>query len=225
MVTSILSKVALFSGMNKKQLKRLSKLGVIKKFKARESVFSEQETGDAFYVIIKGLVKIFKRSSVGEHKTLVILKEGDFFGEMAELDKPYRSASAQVIVESELLVFYKKAFEKIISNYPRITVNLMQTMSARLREADEQIKNLVFQNTAGRLAVALLDLSTKYGNKTAKGIEINVKLSHRDIADLVGSSRELVTKVMNQFKHIGCIRIEHGKMYIINKRRLKDCIY
>lgn len=225
-VLKILAKVPIFKGLDSKVLKSVLKKAQLQTFKKRKYILSEQEKGDAFYVIVSGLVKIFKKSSVGEQKTLTILKEGDFFGEMAELDSPIRSANAQAMVDTEVLVVPRNMFQKILHDHSQVMINILHALSARLRAADEQIRDLVFQNATGRVAIALFTLAEKYGVKSREGVKINIRLTQNELADLVGSAREIVARVIGTLRRNGSIQIhENGIIIICDKKKLRECIY
>jgi CRP-like cAMP-binding protein len=143
---------------------------------------------------------------------------------MAELDQPVRSASVQAIDEVEVLVLDQKQFIILLQRNPDMMMSILRTLSARLRAADEQIKNLVFQNVYGRLAITLIDLSTRYGIKQGRAIKIGINLSQDELAQLIGSSREIVNKALQLFQRQRLIEVKRNSLLILNKEGLRKCI-
>jgi len=219
-----LRNVPLFSHLNFKQLRRIAQLLHYRKYLKKQTIFSEKDYGDAFYIILSGIVKIFKLAPDGRKKTLAILKENDFFGEMAELDKAERSANAQAFTDAEVFKIKRHDFESFLKINPRIAIQMLQTLSARLRRADEQIKNLVFQTVSGRVAYTLLDLAEKYGKKIRQGIKIALYLTHKEIAELVGNPREVVSKTIGELEKKDYITYLDKQVVITNKEALKKIV-
>jgi len=217
---SILKRVPLFSKIADKELEKIAEIFHLKKYRKDEDIFSEGEVGDALYILVSGAVKVFRRSSDGRIKTLAILEKGDFLGEMAILDREIRSANVKAVEDTEMLVIDRRDFEASLTSNPQIAFKIMETLSARLRDADKQIESLTFQNVSGRLVIALLDLAEKHGIKTDKGIKIDMELTHQELAEMVGTAREVVSRILNDFRKTGCIEIEKHYITITDKEQL-----
>lgn len=221
--TGYLKKVPLFSEISGPDLRRIEKIGTIRRFRPDERIFAEDTAGDRLYVVLSGRVKIF--SSFGKrNKTLAYLEKGEFFGEMSLLDRELRSASSVALEECELLVISKQDFRALIERFPRISLQIMKTLSQRLRQADREIESLAFGHVLGRVAAALLELSEKYGEKTPSGLRIRMPLNHRDIADIAGTGREMVSRILNRFRRLQCISYGPTYLTITNAAKLKEWI-
>ncbi len=213
-----LKEVALFNGLDNAQLRDVARISVLRRYKKGEYVFKENTPGNALYIIVSGIVKIFKVSKQGRRKTLALLKKGDFFGEMAGLDRQARSANAQALEDVEVLIIRQETFEKSLKRNPGIAINIMETLCARLRSADSQIEDLAFRNVMGRIGTTLLELAQKHGIRTKDGIRIDLKLSHREIAEMAGTARELATKVLARLKRNGCLKVIDNQIYIVPRK-------
>ncbi len=222
---SILKRVPLFSKIEDKELQKIAEISHLKKYKKDEDIFSEGEEGDALYILISGVVKVFRTSSDGRIKTLALLQKGDFLGEMAILEKEIRSANVRAVEDAEMLVINKRDFAASLAGNPQLAFRIMETLCARLRDADQQIESLTFQNVSGRLVIALLDLAEKHGVKTDKGIKINMELTHQELSEMVGTAREVVSRILNDFRKTNCIDIEKHYITITNKEELKRMLY
>ncbi len=222
---SILKRVPLFSKIEDKELQKIAEISHLKKYKKDEDIFSEGEEGDALYILISGVVKVFRTSSDGRIKTLALLQKGDFLGEMAILEKEIRSANVRAVEDAEMLVINKRDFAASLAGNPQLAFRIMETLCARLRDADQQIESLTFQNVSGRLVIALLDLAEKHGVKTDKGIKINMELTHQELSEMVGTAREVVSRILHDFRKTNCIDIEKHYITITNKEELKRMLY
>ncbi len=221
---SLLKKVPVFSGITNNDVNIIAKSLIKKKYPKGAHLFKENEEGKSLYVIIHGLVKIYTADKSGRLKTLAYLKDGDFFGEMAMLDQEKRSASALVIEDAEVFALSRGIVKKILLDNPQIALKLLKALSVRLRYCDKQIEDLTFRNLPGRVASALLDLAAKYGVKTPAGVRLNLKLTHQDLADIVGTAREVVTSVLGDFRESGCVEDINKHILIVNANELRSWI-
>ena len=220
-----LRKVPLFADIDEKEINQIIPIITEKKLKRDQYLFFENDIGNELFLITSGIIKIFKSDKKsGKIKTLTYLKKGDFFGEMAMLDEEIRSASAQVIEDANVYIISGKKFKDIMLKKPKTALKITKTLSARLRAADQQINDLTFRDIPGRVATTLMSLSEKYGKKTDKGIKISVKLTHQELAEIVGTAREVVTSILSAFKKANCIDIDKHYITIINKDELSTWI-
>jgi len=217
---SYLKNVPLFTEFDNRGLRILQKIARIANFKKGEKIFDENASGDRLYIVLSGRVKIFAASGV-KKKTLAYLEKGEFFGEMALLDMQPRSASSIAMEPSELLVIKKKDFQRLIKDYPEISLQIMKTISKRLRQADKEIEALTFGDVLGRIASTLLQLSAKYGEITENGCEIKMPLNHRDIAEIAGTGREMVSRTLNRFRRLKLISYNDRSLRVIDGQKLK----
>ncbi|OCL26734.1 cAMP-binding protein [Orenia metallireducens] len=203
--------------MDDKELEELSKITYQKFYDKNEIIFLEGEVGDAIYLILDGLIKVFRTVESGREKTLALLGQWDFFGEMALLDKSVRSASIQAIKTSQLLVIDREKFNNLLLKFPQISLKIIVTLSNRLREANNQIKALTFKSVKERLHLVLLDLADRYGEESKDGIVITKKITHQELANLVGTTRETITKLLNELIEGGLIIVKKRYLILIDE--------
>ncbi len=221
---ALLRKVPIFSGISAKDLNAIAKTMTLKKYVKGAYLFFEKEEGKTLYVIIHGLIKIFTADKSGRIKTLTYLKDGDFFGEMAMLDHEKRSASALVVEDAEVFALNRKDVQKELLDNPLIALKLLRTLSSRLRYCDKQIEDLTFRNLPGRVASTLLDLAARYGKKTPAGIKLDLKLTHQDLADIIGTAREVITSILGDFREAGCVLDIDKHLIIKDEKSLRSWI-
>ena len=143
-----LKRIPIFTNIHGEGLKRIADIAQEKVFEAGKVIFHENEMGDVLYIIKKGSVQIFKILGSGQEKTLAVLHEQAFFGEMSILDNSPRSASAKATEDSTLLAVDKESFKEVVNEYPEIAFEIFKVFSQRLREANKEIQNLSEQASA-----------------------------------------------------------------------------
>ncbi|MBU2530161.1 MAG: cyclic nucleotide-binding domain-containing protein, partial [Elusimicrobia bacterium] len=155
---TLLKKVPFFKKLNNRALEKLFSIAKIKKFDKGEIVFHKTEIGNNFFVVDSGKIKIFTAIGTTKKKTFAFLEKGDFFGEMSLLGSKTRSASAQAVADSVLLVINRLNFKKLLVKNPDFTLNLLQTLVIRLNTSNTEIENMLFHNILGRLAWKIIEL-------------------------------------------------------------------
>ena len=153
---------------------------------------------------------------------LGILSEGDFFGEMSILDGQARSATVVAIDDADLLVIRRDDFLKMLKEYPQIAINLLKELAMRLRRADAQIKSLSLQDAAGKVASTILRLADDAGRIKHGMVEISELPLQQDLANMSGTSRETISRVIKSLCQEGYLKKEGGKLIILDYNRFKE---
>lgn len=196
-----------------------------KTYPAGGVIFKEGDIGEEMFIIQSGQIKITKRTAE-EEKTLVILSEGDFFGEMAVIDREPRSASAVAISETKCIVLNQEVFESTMQNNIHIVKKILRNMSARLRDANKQIENLLLKDHNHRIANTLTLLAKKHGTKTENGIVMDFPLTAVELANSAGLAGELekVKDIVSKLERAKVIRLNDGKISITSLENLDKFI-
>ena len=143
MSISILKKISIFSGLNDEELEEILKLSSSKKYsKNNEIIIREGDSGDSFYMISNGKVKVTREDENGKVVVVSIMGVGDFFGEMSLIDDSYRSANVVSMTDTELLTLNGKDFLNLVNKNSRISFNLIKVLCTRIRKLDTQMKRL-----------------------------------------------------------------------------------
>jgi CRP-like cAMP-binding protein len=193
-------------------------------YAAGEKIFAEGEIGAEMFIIQTGKVRISKRSADIE-KTLVVLEDGDFFGEMAVIDKGPRSASATAVEQTSCIALNEELFEQQMQNNARIVKKILKNMSSRLRDANKQIENLLIKDANSRVAHTLLHLAHKNGGKP--GVEIRIdNLTVEELGKLVGMPNELpkITEILGKMEQVRITYMENNKIVIASLENLEKFI-
>src|SRR4051812_462399 len=215
--TDFLSTVLLLSGLDRAELERFGDL-MREKFYPRGSVILfENDPGDSLFVVRQGRVKVVLIGEDGREVILGVLGVGDHFGELALIDDRPRSAHVIAMEDSHLLVLRREDFRNRVESSPRVAWSLLTELSRRLRRADDKIGGLVLLDVPGRIARLLLDLAEESG---ANAIEKT--LTHQTIAQMIGASRETVSRAMKDFQDAGWITVERRRIAIADRAALEQ---
>lgn len=224
-LASFLRGVELLNGLSSEDLVKAAQTCQIVRFRRAERIFTESQPGACLYVVMGGRVKIFGSSAQGRSKTFAYLEPGDFFGEMSLIDEEVRSASASALEDSVLIMLKAEDYRKLMLARPAMALSVLKTLSGRLRKANKEIEALSFNNVLGRIAQILLDLGERYGKNLESGIRIEMQLSHKELAEMAGTAREVISRVISRFKRMGCIQFADNKFTITDREKLKSWIF
>ncbi len=215
--SELLQKVALFQSVDGEELTRIASLLSPRDVPKDAHVVTQDEPGDALFIIAKGRMKVVLYGDNGREVILTLLKAGDFFGEMALLDDLPRSANVIALADSRVLVLKRDAFVDHIKNSPTTALNVMAEISRRLRRADEIIGNLATLDVYGRVAHLMIDLAKKDGEEVEGGILIRERPTQQDIASMIGTSRETVSRVLSEFQRRGFVEMR-GREILLSRK-------
>ncbi len=215
----------LFGELSEAQLVSLAGLARRQRFARGAVVFREGDDGTALFIIERGRVKIVLSSPEGKERILALLRTGDFFGELALLDGGARSADAVALEDSDLLVLPREAFLGFLSAHPGAAINLVASLSKRLRHTDMLVHDAAFFDVRGRLARTLLDLAQREGEGGPDGILICPRLSQTELANMVGTTRESINKWIRFYGRLGAVQNRGGRLVLVDPSRLRTDIF
>ncbi len=222
---SLLAKIPFLSKVEPENLKELFGLLKRRTYRAGETIFHKDDAGSTMYIISEGTVKVSVPSEIGNEMILAILSSGDHFGELSLFDNKPRSATVTAAGPTEVYVLYHDDFINFIGKYPRIAINIFSTLSERLRRADNMIEDVVFLDIPARLAKKLLELSRSHGKPKPEGsVEIDLRLTQQDIANMLGTTRESVNRQLVAFQDRGLITIDRQHITILKPAELEKRI-
>jgi CRP/FNR family cyclic AMP-dependent transcriptional regulator len=206
----LLRNVPLFSSLSGDQLLLLASVLSRKPYPRDSAVIAAGDPTDALYVVISGRLKVVMSGNEGREAILAILNRGDFFGEMGLIDQGPRSASVVTIEPCELLTITRTDFMKCLQKNFDLAMNVIRGLVGRLREADQKIGSLALMDVCGRVARLLMETAeTVDGQKV-----VTRKLPKKQIAKMIGASREMVTRVMKEMETSGHIEIRAHRILL-----------
>ncbi len=226
-----LKKMKLFEGMNaEKQVHELDLITQHKQYKKNEPVILPGDRKRRVYLLKKGHIKLCRLSPDGKSVTLAILDPGEIFGEMRALDNRPSTVVAEALNTLESVTVCEinhDDFENYLLRFPEIAVKVLKLVGAQTAQLESRIEDLAFRSVPSRLASLFVDLSSKYGERSSTGMRISLRLTHQNLADLVGATRETVSVIIGEFARMGIIARNKGHISLLDKRKLmqllKDC--
>ena len=213
MLIQYLKQIPLFTHLKDAQLKAIAARCTKAQFSKGDVIFHRTDMSTELYIVNDGTLKAVLTDDEGDEIVLARFGKGDFFGELSLLDGKGRSATIVADDSSDLSVLSREVLFELIQKDPRIATGLMATLVERLRKADEMIESLAFQEVGERLVRALVDGATR-DDRTAKGFLRREKLTHKELAARIGSSREAVSKCMKVLTTNGIVKESEGAMLV-----------
>lgn len=213
----LLQKVSLFHDVDPEELDRIASLLVPREVAKDAHIVTQDEPGDSMFIIARGRVKVVLFGDNGREVILTILKSGEFFGEMSLLDDQPRSANVIAQEDATVLVLKRADFAEHILKSPKTAINVMAELCRRLRRADEIIGNLATLDVYGRVAHIMIDLAKKDGEEVEEGILIRERPTQQDIASMIGTSRETVSRVLSEFQRRGFVEMR-GREILLSRK-------
>jgi CRP-like cAMP-binding protein len=204
--------IPLFSDVGDEHLERVADHLIERRFPKHKTIVEEGLPGDYMYVIREGRVQVSKLSDDGREKILEFLDAGDFFGEMSLLDDAPRSATVRALSDTRILALSRADFLNVMRRSPDVAMAVVQELTRRLRDTDEQASSLSFQRVKQRTQGLLQRLAKDEVGR--EGRRITPVLTHQQIADMIGTSRETVTRALKGLKQQGWLEQE-GKRYVV----------
>lgn len=212
-----LATVPLFAGIDPAELAQLADVTREKQYPKGSVIVFEDDPGDALFVVREGRVKVVLVSEDGREVILGVLGVGEHFGELSLIDEGPRSAHVIAMEDSTLLVLRRDDFKRRVEVTPQLAWALLVELSRRLRRADGKIGGLVLLDVPGRIARLILDAAADTGGDT-----IEKPLTHQTIAQMIGASRETVSRAMSEFQEAGLISVARRRITVANRQALEQ---
>ncbi|HLR33802.1 MAG TPA: Crp/Fnr family transcriptional regulator [Tissierellales bacterium] len=214
-----IKKLNLFYSVQTEYINYLAQKSFIEKFKEGDILFFEQDEMDYIYIVLKGKVTLFKLSEIGQKRIIFLLDKGDIVNEVIFDDLP-SSISCEAFEDSEVLKIDKDALLYIMSKDFNLTKKIINSISKKNRRLYRQLKNIIPIRMDKKLAAKLWKLSRDYGVDIEEGVLIDLNLSVTYLADMLGSTRETVSRAINDFVRCGLIQYKNNKIVVKNRDEL-----
>jgi CRP/FNR family transcriptional regulator, cyclic AMP receptor protein len=214
MQAALFRKFPLFADLDDRELAAVAAVAKARRYAKDDVVFYEDESGDVFFLIREGQVKVTMISPEGKEIILSLLGPGDFFGEMALLDDEPRSATVVATQPLELMAIWRSDFLQILADNFSITRKVLAEISRRLRSASSRIESLATMDVYGRLARFFLDLAKEQGKVLDTGYVAVTRPTHQSIANMIGTSRETVSRLIHDLMRQNLLLSEGKTIYL-----------
>lgn len=191
-----------------------------KLFRRRDFVFDAGAKNDHVFLLLSGRVKLFCGAPSGREITIEIVNPNEFFGETHLFDSCSYGCTAEVMEDAEVAIFRRGDLAAAVSQSQEALRELALMQSARRISAEQKLMEYVFYDVPARLAHLLARLAANHGRNTKEGVLIRVKLTHQELANLVGSTRETTTLILNDFRRKGLLEFSGRKIVVSDSETL-----
>lgn len=217
---SQLKRLALFEGIDDKTLDLIRAIVLIKKLKKSQMLFAERQNIDNIYIVLEGKVTLYRLSEKGQKRVIFILNKGEIINEVI-FDSLTASISCEAFEDSEIISIPKVDLLNAMQQDFKLTEIVLYSMSKKIRRLYRQIKNTVPTKVDKRVAAKLWKLSKDYGVETEEGVLIDVKISITYLADMLGSSRETISRAVKELEKMDMVKVQNRK-FIVNREKLNQ---
>jgi len=219
-LAAVLGKTALLSGLSQPELQTLASRTVRKLFSTGESLFSEGEPCHGLHIIAQGKVRIFKTSMSGREQVLAVNTPGESVAEVPVFDGGPFPASAVAIEDAEIAYISRRDFQAYCMEHPEVALKVLQVVGTRLRLLVGIIEELSFTTIRQRLIAALVKLAQSEGTKTARGIEFQLPATHQELANQLGTVRELISRNLMRLQAEGLLDVDARQIVVKDMKGL-----
>jgi CRP/FNR family cyclic AMP-dependent transcriptional regulator len=213
---ALLRRTKLFAELGEQTLSALAERSVERTYPRHGRLFHQGDPGGGLFVVASGLVKVLVTSEDGEEMVLVTLGPGEALGELSIVDGGPRSASAEALEPTVVLLITRDVLLELAARDGALTEALLRTLGGLLRRLTEQAADLVFLDLPGRMAKLLAGLAAERGTETSDGIELDANLTQTDLAGMVGASRQSVNQILQGFARRGYLQVR-GRRIVIHR--------
>ena len=214
----------LFQSMQPGELDEIRRISSERRVRRGQMIFQKGDEGTSMMAVLSGRVRISSVSADGKEVTLNVINPGEVFGEIALLDGKPRSADASATEDTTLLVVDRRHFLPYLQANPDVLLRLMTVLCDRLRRTSIALEEIALFDLPVRLARVLLKLAADYGRQGEEGTRIDIKLSQRDLSNLVASTRESVNKQLRAWQALGILDSRHGRTILLDPQKLADLV-
>jgi len=222
--TDFLRTVPLFEGADERLLAIVADLVQRRRFSAGDILFREGDIGEAVYLLKNGTVKLSKVDLGGHEKTLTLLRPPEYFGEMAPLTESTRSATALAVSNVDAYLLFHDDFHRLLKESHLVGRNVNLTLARRLRSMDDESQILSYQDAQGRVAYVLLQLYRSGIVELSDGPPL-VRLTHQELANMAGTSRETVTRALKALEEEAVIETRPKEILMVDREGLEEILH
>jgi len=215
---SVLTTVELFRGLSDEDAQRIARVCADRRYPQGAAIFSRDDPADFLGIVREGLVRLVSLSDKGTETILHIFKAGEIFGELL-LAEEQRAFTAAAATDALVTLVSRRNFLDLLSATPILAGNFIRLLSRRLVKVEREFAAFGHTWSYHRLAMVLLDLAREHGEKTPKGTRISLRLTHEDLAKLIGTTRETVTTQISRLSRKGMLRRD-GRFIVIDRPKL-----
>lgn len=214
----------LFETLTPDQLARLERRARMRQFPKHAAVYLPMDAADGVLLLAEGRIKLCSLTAEGKQAILAFIEAGELFGELALLGDSVRDEHAETVVPSTVILLPRDELEGLMTESPQLALGVTRLIGWRRKRIERRLKTLLFRSNRQRVIHLLLELAEQYGQPTADGVVLAVKLSHQDLASIIGATRETVTVLLGELQLEGMLKVARQRLVIRELPRLAACV-
>jgi CRP-like cAMP-binding protein len=211
---------SLFQRLNAEQLGRLEQRARMREFPRNSAIYLPSDAADGAFLLGRGRVRICCNTAEGKQAILAFIDPGELFGELALVQGGKREERAEAVVDSTVILLPGDELRRLTEESGALSLGITKLIGWRRTRIERRLRNLLFRSNRERIGHLLLELAEQYGTTTDDGVLLNVKLSHQELASVIGVTRETVTTLLGEMQLEGLLKIRRQRIVIRNLRRL-----
>ena len=219
-----LKRCDLFQRLSPEELAALEFRCRAKTFSRGSPVYLPADEASGVLLLTAGRIKLCSFTEEGKQAILAFIEPGELFGELALLEEGQREEYAEALEKSTVILIPSDAMQQLIAANPSVSLGVTKLFGLRRRRIERRIKYLLFRSNRERLVHLLLELAEEYGVPSERGVELRIRLSHQDLASIIGSTRETVTVVLGELQAEGSLRLGRKRIVVTDLRRLASSV-
>lgn len=214
----------LFQTLTLDQLERLEKHAKLRKYPKNVPVYFPSDAADSVLLLAEGRVKICSNTADGKQAILAFIEPGEVFGELSLVGEGRRDEHAETMAASTVVLLPGGVLEDLLAQSPSLSLGVTKLIGLRRKRVERRLKTLLFRSNRERLLHLLLDLTEQYGKSRPDGTLIDIRLSHLDLASVIGTTRETMTLLLGELRTSGLLKIEKHRLLIPDVGRIAAAV-
>ncbi len=215
-----LKQVDWLSQLTAEETAELESQAFTRRFKKGEMVYFPNDAGESVLLLAAGRIKLKTVTPDGKEAILAFIDEGELFGELALLDGAPRGEFAEAVADSHIIAVPASQLQRVMQRRPDVAIGISRLVGLRWRRIQNRLQNILFRSNRERVTHLLLELAESHGVQDGAQWQISLRLSHQDLASLIGATRESVTLILGQLQLEKLIRVRRRQLTILDRARL-----
>lgn len=209
-----------FESLASEHIRRLESRCRARRFPGGTPVYLPGDEASAVYLLARGRAKVCHLTEDGKQSILAFIEPGELFGELALLEPGPRDDYVETLEPSVVVMIPGDEVRQMMRQHPEVSLGITKVIGLRRKRIERRLKNLLFLSNRQRLVHLLLELAEQYGWPTSDGIDLRIRLSHQDLANIIGSTRETVTVGLGKLQLEGLVRVRRRRVRLLDIERL-----
>jgi CRP-like cAMP-binding protein len=215
---------SLFQRLTAEQLGRLERRARVREFPRNSAVYLPSEIAEGAFLLGQGRIRICSNTPDGKQAILAFIEPGEVFGELSLVQEGEREERAEAAVDSTVILLPSDELRTLMDTSPTLSLGITKLIGLRRKRIERRLRSLLFRSNRDRLAHLLLELTEQYGKRIDEGVLLDIKLSHQELAAIIGVTRETVTTLLGEMQLGGLLKISRQKVVIRNLRQLSGIL-